>query len=143
MHFRRASSSTDEPEINLVPLIDVMLVIIIFLMLTTTYSRYSGVTLNLPETDKEEQSMSSAAKEINVTITATGDVLINRIAVTSGKIDDMAAALGKANPADSNPAPVVIISADAKATHQRVIEVMQAAQRVGLTQITFATQQSK
>ena len=141
MNFRRKGVQLEEPEINLVPLIDVMLVIIIFLMLTTTYSRFSGVDLNLPSADKEEQMATGTTNEINISISATGDVMINRIAVTSGKIDDMAAALGKAIPTDNaGRSPVVIISADAKATHQRVIEVMQAAQRVGLTQITFATQ---
>ena len=141
MNFRRKGVQLEEPEINLVPLIDVMLVIIIFLMLTTTYSRFSGVDLNLPSADKEEQMATGTTNEINISISATGDVMINRIAVTSGKIDDMAAALGKAIPTDNaGRSPVVIISADAKATHQRVIEVMQAAQRVGLTQITFASQ---
>ena len=141
MNFRRKGVQLEEPEINLVPLIDVMLVIIIFLMLTTTYSRFSGVDLNLPSADKEEQMATGTTNEINISISATGDVMINRIAVTSGKIDDMAAALGKAIPTDNaGRPPVVIISADAKATHQRVIEVMQAAQRVGLTQVTFATQ---
>ncbi|TVO58121.1 MAG: biopolymer transporter ExbD [Denitromonas halophila] len=126
----------EEPEINLIPLIDVLLVIIIFLMLTTTYAKFSGLELNLPTASAD--AIQTQANEINIAVTADGDVLINRVPVIGRDIDAIAAALGRAAPADAEP-PLVVINADAKAQHQRVVDVMQAAQRVGLPQITFAT----
>ncbi|WP_323004328.1 biopolymer transporter ExbD [Denitromonas sp.] len=126
----------EEPEINLIPLIDVLLVIIIFLMLTTTYAKFAGLELNLPTASAD--AIEARNNEINIAVTAEGDVLINREPVVGRDIDAIAAALGRAAPADAEP-PLVVINADAKAQHQRVVDVMQAAQRVGLPQITFAT----
>ena len=126
----------EEPEINLIPLIDVLLVIIIFLMLTTTYARFAGLELKLPSANAE--LVDAQPKELNIAVTADGDVLVNRVPVVGRDVDAISAALGRAAPAGEDP-PLVIINADAKATHQRVIDVMQAAQRVGLARITFAT----
>ena len=136
MNFRRGARS-EEPEINLIPLIDVVLVIIIFLMLTTTFSKVSGLEINLPTGEVAESE--TVANEINVAINAAGDVLINRQAVGDRTIEAIGAALGKAVPAGQTD-PVVVISADAKAAHQSVVNVMQAAQLAGLAHITFATQ---
>ena len=126
----------EEPEINLIPLIDVLLVIIIFLMLTTTYARFAGLELKLPSANAE--LVDAQPKELNIAVTADGDVLVNGGPVVGRDVDAISAALGRATPAGED-APLVIINADAKATHQRVIDVMQAAQRVGLARITFAT----
>ncbi|MBN8442680.1 MAG: biopolymer transporter ExbD [Thauera sp.] len=136
MNFRRGARS-EEPEINLIPLIDVVLVIIIFLMLTTTFSKVSGLEINLPMGAADESA--AVASEINVAINAAGDVLINRQSVGDRSIEAIAAALGKAVPS-GNSEPVIVISADAKAAHQSVVNVMQAAQRAGMSHITFATQ---
>ena len=138
MKFRTARR--DDPEINLIPLIDVLLVIIIFLMLTTTYSRFAGLEINLPSSSAE--ATESEPNEVNVAVTANGDVLINKRPVGARDIASIAAALGRAA-ASAQKSPVVIISADAKATHQSVIDVMQAAQQAGLEQISFATQTAK
>lgn len=137
MNFRRGSRNA-EPEINLIPLIDVVLVIIIFLMLTTTFSRVSGLEVNLPTAESE--GVESVAEEIVVAVTAAGEVLVNSQPVGERSIDAIAAALGKAVAGDSAEAPVIVINADAKAAHQSVVDVMQAAQRAGLAHITFATQ---
>jgi biopolymer transport protein ExbD len=118
----------------------VLLVIIIFLMLTTTYSRFSGMELTLPTAASEE--VEGKPNEINIAVTAEGDVLVNRVPIIGRDVDSIATALGRAAPA-GNDAPLVIINADAKATHQRVIDVMQAAQRVGLARITFATRNTE
>ncbi|WP_227814145.1 ExbD/TolR family protein [Nitrogeniibacter aestuarii] len=126
----------EEPEINLIPLIDVLLVIIIFLMLTTTYARFAGMELTLPSAAAEE--VDGQPNELNIAVTAEGDVLVNRVPVVGGDVDSIAAALGRAVPANT-PEPLVIINADAKSAHQRTIDVLQAAQRVGLAKITFAT----
>ncbi|MDI3514656.1 MAG: ExbD/TolR family protein [Gammaproteobacteria bacterium] len=137
MNFRRGSRN-EEPEINLIPLIDVVLVIIIFLMLTTTFSKVSGLEIQLPTAESEGSE--SVAQEIDVAVTAAGEVLVNRQPVGERSIDAIAVALGKAAPGQSSEQPVVVINADAKAAHQSVVDVMQAAQRAGLPHITFATQ---
>ena len=136
MRFRRAEKS-EEPEINLIPLIDVVLVIIIFLMLTTTFTKTGGLEINLPMAASSDAA--TVSNEIVVAITAAGDVIINQQPVADRRIEALAAALGKAVPSGQQN-PVVVISADAKAAHQSVIDVMQAAQRAGLAHITFATQ---
>ncbi|HRP25005.1 MAG TPA: biopolymer transporter ExbD [Thauera sp.] len=137
MNFRRGSRN-EEPEINMIPLIDVVLVIIIFLMLTTTFSKVSGLEINLPTAAADASE--AVANEIVVAVTAAGEVLVDRQPVGERSIDAIAAALARAVPADADDAPVIVINADAKASHQSVIDVMQAAQRVGLPHITFATQ---
>ena len=137
MNFRRGSRNA-EPEINLIPLIDVVLVIIIFLMLTTTFSKVSGLEINLPTAQAEGEQ--TVVEEIDVAVTAAGEVLVNRQPVGERSIDAIAAALGKAVAGAASEPPVIVINADAKAAHQSVIDVMQAAQRAGLPHITFATQ---
>ncbi|PTD97986.1 ExbD/TolR family protein [Pseudothauera lacus] len=137
MDFRRSSRSQQEPEVSLIPLIDVVLVIIIFLMLTTTFSKVSGLEINLPTA--AGGATESKTEEIVVAVTAAGDILVNRQPVGAREVDAIAAALGKAAPADGSQR-VVIINADARAAHQSVVDVMQAAQRVGLAHITFAIQ---
>ncbi|MDD3354580.1 biopolymer transporter ExbD [Zoogloea sp.] len=136
MNFGRGRAR-EEPEINLIPLIDVLLVIIIFLMLTTTYSRFAGLEINLPTA--ETQSSSERPVEVNVAVTAAGEVVINKRPVSSADIPAIAAAMQAVVPTGAKD-PVVIINADAKAAHQRVIDVMQAAQQAGLVHISFATQ---
>lgn len=136
MNFRRGNRR-EEPEINLIPLIDVVLVIIIFLMLTTTFTKTSGLEINLPTAESEGSE--PVSNEIVVAVTASGDVIVNGEPVAEKGIDGIAAALGKATPSAQRD-PVVVINADAKAAHQSVVDVMQAAQRAGLGHITFATQ---
>jgi biopolymer transport protein ExbD len=135
MDFRRGHGR-EEPEINLIPMIDVLLVIIIFLMLTTTYSKFSGLEINLPTADATAPN--DTPNEIDVAVTATGQVLVNKQPLADGDVAAIAAALQRA--AGDHKEPVIIINADAKATHQRVIDVMQAAQTAGYPHISFATQ---
>jgi biopolymer transport protein ExbD len=129
----------EEPEINLIPMIDVLLVILIFLMITTTYSKFSGLEINLPTADAQAQK--EQPNEINVVVTASGDVMVNKVPVTGRNVDSIAVSLKRA--AGEGKEPVVIINADAKASHQSVIDVMQAAQQSGLSHISFATQQTQ
>jgi biopolymer transport protein ExbD len=134
MNFRR-SHFREEPEINLIPMIDVLLVILIFLMITTTYSKFSGLEINLPTADataKPEQ-----ATEVDVVVTTAGDVLVNRAALGARDVESIAAALRRAA---GGKDLMVVINADAKATHQSVIDVMQASQQAGLPRISFSTQ---
>lgn len=135
MNFRRGRSR-EELEINLIPMIDVLLVILIFLMITTTYSKFSGLDINLPTADAAQSQ--DKPEEINVVVSASGDVMINRVAVGSQGVAAISDALRRAGEAGKEP--IVVINADAKATHQSVIDVMQAAQNAGLSHISFATQ---
>lgn len=136
MNFRRGSR--DEPEINLIPFIDVLLVVLIFLVLSTTYSKFTELQIKLPVADAEQQR--DYPKEVIVAVSSDGRYLVNKKAVEGRSIEALSAALTEGAKAGKDS--VIIISADAIATHQSVIAVMEAARRSGLTQITFATQSS-
>ena len=138
MNFQRGRHR-EELEINLIPMIDVLLVILIFLMITTTYSRFSGLEINLPTADAPQNK--EQPNEINVLVTAAGDITVNKTPLAGRDIEAIATAMKRLT--GSAKEPVVIINADAKATHQRVIDVMQAAQQAGLSHISFATQQAQ
>lgn len=136
MKFQR--HSTPEPEINLIPFIDVLLVVLIFLMLTTTYSKFTELQLRLPVADA--QAARDHPRELIVAVSADGRYVINRTPLANRNVDAVAAALTEAakDPKDL----IVIISADAAAPHQAVVTVLEAARRSGLGQITFAAQTS-
>ena len=135
MNFQRGRGH-DGPEIILIPLIDVLLVIIMFLMLTTTYSRFSGLEINLPTADANSQV--EQPNEINVAITASGQVLVDKVPLVAAEVKAISEALRRA--AGDRTDPVIVINADAKATHQSVVDIMQAAQTAGYPHISFATQ---
>ena len=135
MNFQRGRDH-DVPEINLIPLIDVLLVIIIFLMLTTTYAKFSGLEINLPTADASKQA--EQPNEVNVAVTAAGQVLINKAPLPGADVKTISEALRRA--AGDAADPVIVINADAKATHQSVVDIMQAAQSAGYPHISFATQ---
>lgn len=126
----------EEPEINLVPFIDVLLVIIIFLMLATTFSRFRELQVTLPSANA--QPLQQRAREIVLMVAADGRYAVNGSPVEGRSVELLAAALVQA--AAGNDKPTLIISADAAAAHQSVINVMDAARRAGLNQLTFATQ---
>ncbi|PIG09406.1 biopolymer transporter ExbD [Comamonas sp. 26] len=136
MNFR--PRHRDEPEINLIPFIDVLLVVLIFLMLSTTYSKFTELQLTLPVADAEQQR--DRPKEIIVSVASDGRYAVNKQAVNDRSVNTVAAALSGA--ASAGKDSVVIISADANAPHQSVVTVMEAARHAGLSQITFATQPS-
>jgi biopolymer transport protein ExbD len=135
MNFQRGRTR-EEPEINLIPMIDVLLVIIIFLMLTTTYAKFSGLEINLPTADAIKQA--EQPNEIDVAVTANGQILVNKSPLAASDVKSVSEALRRA--AGSREDPVIVINADAKATHQSVVDVMQAAQTAGYPHISFATQ---
>jgi len=138
VNFQRGKQK--EPlEINLVPLIDVMMVILIFLMITTTYSKYTELQINLPTANAEKQL--ERANEVTVLVNAQGQYVVNRSPVAFRSIEQLAEELKRA--AGAMKEPVVVISADATATHQAVVRVMEASRLAGLSQITFTTQSAK
>ena len=134
MKFRKSSSH--EPEINLIPFIDVLLVVIIFLMLSTTYSKFTEMQLTLPVADTSVQQ--DRPREVIVAISNDGRFSVNRVPVSTRDVTGLSQALAAVTQNVDNP--MVIISADAQASHQSVIMVMEAARRNGLNQLTFAAQ---
>ena len=138
MNFQRGKEK-EQLEINLVPLIDVMMVILIFLMITTTYSKYTELQITLPTADAEKQLERS--NEIPILVNAQGQYVINRTPVAYRSVEQLADELRRAGGTLKDP--IVVISADAAATHQSVVRVMEAARLAGLSQITFTTQSTK
>jgi len=139
MNFRKGRSR-EELEINLIPFIDVLLVIVIFLMVTTTYSKFTALQVSLPTADAPKAL--EQPFEINIAVDAQGRYAVNnsRIAArdAQGLAEQMQASLKSSGKSD----PVVIINADALATHQSVINVLEAARIAGLPKVTFAAQSS-
>lgn len=135
MNFQRGQSR-DEPEINLIPLIDVLLVILIFLMVTTSYAKYSELQINLPQAGGEASV--AEAKPLNVAVDASEHYAVNGQTQNFTGIEALAAALKSA--AGDQTDPTIVINADAKAPHQSVINVMEAARQAGYGRITFTTQ---
>ncbi len=136
LNFRKGRP--EEPEINLIPFIDILLVVLIFLMMSTTYSKFTELQVTLPVADAEK--LRERPREIIVVVSADGRYVVNRKPVEGRSVEILAAELtsvaGGANDA------VVIVSADATAAHQSVVNVMDAARRAGLPRLTFATQTS-
>lgn len=135
MNFRRGRTREDV-EINLIPMIDVLLVILIFLMVTTTYAKYTELRINLPQASGDVSRDQPTL--INVAVDAVGHYLINDAAVSYTDPDAFAELLKRAVAGRKDP--IIAISADASATHQSVVNVMEAARRAGIIHVTFTTQ---
>jgi biopolymer transport protein ExbD len=127
-----------DPEINLIPLIDVFLVIIIFLMLTTTYSKFAQLQITLPSANAEKQP--DRPNEINVVISASGQWQINRRAYEFRDVPSLAEELRRTGAAMKDP--VVIVNGDKAASYQSVVQVMDAARQAGFGQVAFAVEQT-
>jgi len=118
MKFRRTSSN--EPEINLIPFIDVLLVILIFLMLSTTYSKFTEMELNLPVANAAPQK--ERPREIVVSVSADGQFSVNHVVVSGRDVQSVSRALAQA--AQNVNDPMVVINADAQSSHQSVMMAM-------------------
>ena len=135
MKFRTARTR-EEPDINLIPLIDILIVVLIFLFLTTTYSRFAELQINLPEAAVEKAG--DRPELLSVAVDSAGKYAINGASVPFGNSQAFAQKLRDA--AKGAKDPVVAISADAAATHQSVINVMESARLAGYNHISFTTQ---
>ncbi|MDP2833714.1 MAG: biopolymer transporter ExbD [Pseudomonadota bacterium] len=135
MNFSRGRRR-DDLEINLIPLIDVLLVILIFLMVTTTYARFSELQINLPEAKGD--SAKEMPAQITVNVDDRGSYAVNTTGVAYAGVESLVQALKTA--AGEQRDPVIVISADAHASHQSVVRVMDAARRAGYPRVTFVTQ---
>jgi biopolymer transport protein ExbD len=141
MDFRRGRKRED-PEINLIPFIDVLLVVLIFLMVTTTYSKFTELQITLPTADAEKAI--DKPFEINVTVDAKGNYTVNNTPVSfhgvAGLADDLRAAARSGPNGQAVKDPVIIVNADQFAMHQMVINVLEAARLAGYDKLTFAAQ---
>jgi biopolymer transport protein ExbD len=136
MNFRKARP--EEPEINLIPFIDVLLVVLIFLMLSTTYAKFTELQVTLPTADADASR--ERPQEITVSVSADGRYSVNGEAVDGRSVELLTMALSRA--AEGRNDMPIIVSADATSAHQSVINVMDAARRAGLARITFAAQRA-
>jgi biopolymer transport protein ExbD len=136
LNFRKGRP--EEPEINLIPFIDILLVVLIFLMASTTYSKFTELQVTLPTADAEK--LRDRPREIVVLVSADGRYVVNRKPVEGRSVELLAAELNAVSEGAKDL--VVIVSADATAAHQSVVNVMDAARRAGLARLTFATQTS-
>ena len=140
MNFRRGRQR-EEPEINLIPFIDVLLVVLIFLMVSTTYSKFTELQITLPTADAEK--VQERPFEINVTIDAKGNYTVNNVPVSFHSVAGLAQDLKNAARTQEGQAvasPVVIVNADQFAMHQMVINVLEAARLAGYDKLSFAAQ---
>jgi biopolymer transport protein ExbD len=135
MNFQRGRTR-EEPEINLIPMIDVLLVILIFLMVTTSYAKFSELQINLPQAGAD--ATVATAKPINVGVDASEQYAINSQRLSYTGVAALANSLKSA--AGDQSDPTIVINADAKAPHQSVINIMEAARLAGYARITFTTQ---
>ena len=134
MNFQKGKK-TDEFEINFIPLIDVLLVIIIFLVVSTTFARFSQLKINLPTA--EANVADKNLDFINVTISKEGRYSINQKLISARTVAELTIKLREISARNmDNP---LVINADALASHQSVINVMEASRQAGLTKITFST----
>lgn len=135
MNFRRGLRR-DEPEINFIPLIDLLLVILIFLLVTTTYSRIAELQVNLPTGGAEKPA--DPPPEIAVGVSADGRYSLDGQIVNYSNAGAFAAELRR-RAADRKDA-VIVISADGSASHQSVVNVLEAARQAGLPKVRYAAQ---
>ena len=133
MNFRPRGE--EEVDVNLTPLIDVVFLLLIFFMVSTTFIRESEIQLTLPEASADVRE--NPPDIIEVAIDASGRYFVNGNALINTQLATIRQVLNEVRPTDVEP--VVIISADAKASHQAVVTVMDAARQVGLTRSTFPT----
>ncbi len=134
MKFRRAHD--EEPELNLIPLIDVMLIVLIFLAVTTTYSRYAELKIELPRA--EAKATQNRPNEIVIGVTADGRYAIDKRVLAKSDVNDLVEAMRAA--AQGRTDLLVVIHADAQSPHQSVINVMEAARILQLARISFVTE---
>ena len=133
MNFRRSMSS-DEPEINLIPLIDILLVILIFLAATTSFHRYQQINVSLPKASAQ----ALAGEPLRLAISQEGQYALDSHLLDGSSTADIAIALERAS--QGQDAPVLLINADAQAPHQTVITAMEAARQAGISHVSFAIQ---
>ena len=125
----------EDPDVNLTPLIDVVFLLLIFFMVSTTFERENEISLELPEASGKQVENQHAPVEI--TIDAKGRYFINKVEVVNTELETLMQAIKKA--AGDEAKPRVLLSADKATQHQAVITAMDAARQLGFVNLTFAT----
>jgi biopolymer transport protein ExbD len=125
-----------EPEVNLTSLIDVVLLLLIFFMVSTSFVKQSQISISLPEADSVA-IVEEVPEQIDIMITETGTFLVNGRELINSRVETIRNALQKVSGGD-NTLPLTI-SADASARHQDVVTAMDVAGRLGFTRISIAT----
>ncbi|MFM2006736.1 MAG: hypothetical protein RLZZ09_2391 [Pseudomonadota bacterium] len=139
MNFR--PRHRDEPELNLIPMIDVLIVLLIFLLLTTTFSREAQLRISLPEAPGAGTAQTPTQNTgLEIVINPAGQYRINQRELTDNQLETVKQAIKEA--AGDNPDPLITIDADRNTTHQSVITVLDAAGQLGYQHISFAAQSS-
>lgn len=135
MRFRARDAVSEDPELNFIPLIDVLLMTLIFLVVTTSFSKEAQLRIKLPEASAETKL---EANSVKIAIDAKGQYFVNNAQLLNSSTEVLRRALQQA--AGSNKDPVVVLYADAKTPHEAVVRAMDAARRLGFTHLSFATQ---
>ncbi|CAB3659057.1 MULTISPECIES: ExbD/TolR family protein [Achromobacter] len=137
MNFRGPRGERDELDINLIPLIDVLLVILIFLAATTSFARFTQLKVTLPQASMEQDTPPA----LEVAVSQDGRYALNGTLIDVSTPPEIAEALRQA--AAGKTEPLVVINADAQATHQSVINIMEAARLAGIGRVNFAAQTTR
>jgi len=137
MNFR--NRAREEMELNLTPLIDVVFLLLIFFMVSTTFDQQSEIAIALPESSSEP--VTEKKQELVITIDAKGRYFVNQEEVVSSRVDILRGAIFSA--AEGTEQPQVIIHADRQTPHQAVIGAMDALRQLGFNHLTFATLKTK
>ncbi len=127
----------DSPDITLTPLIDVVFLLLIFLMVSTTFSRHSQLEIELPEASTEEDQ--GSPEHIEIAIDVKGRYYVNGRQLVNAQLVTLKQAMREA--AGDQKAPVIVVSADGNTPHQSVVTAMDAARQLGFTHLSFATSQ--
>lgn len=128
--------SKTEPEVNMTSLIDVVLLLLIFFMVSTSFVKQSRISIQLPEADSSTQ-VEEALQQLDIMITEQGTYLVNNRELVNNRPETIRNALQKIS--DGNTNMPLTISADANARHQHVVTAMDVAGRLGFTRISIAT----
>jgi biopolymer transport protein ExbD len=137
LNLRQAKK--DDLDVNITPLIDVVFLLLIFFMVSTTFERESEIEVTLPQA-----AIDAPVKDdfvIQVTINSEGTYFINGQRVINSQTSTLKQAMLKV--AEGRQDPPIIVSADANATHQAVVRVMDAARQLGFVHLSFATTQTE
>lgn len=135
MNFKR--QNREEIAVNLTPLIDIVFLLLIFFMVSTTFTKENHLSIDLPEASSEQRTV--APQAIEILISASGEYSINDHALINHKLDTLKRGLQKAL-GDNSTAPV-IITADARTPHEAVVRAMDAAGQLGLVNLSITTRQ--
>ena len=128
-----------EPEINLIPFIDVLLVVLIFLMISTTFTRYQELAITLPTANGNESQ--AEVKQIHIAVSRDGRFAVNGKVVDRSQLSNALTQIsGQSSQQESTSSPQVNIDADARAPHQAVMNALEAARDANLSNIVFSSQ---